>query len=367
MSIATSYPQILLTNLNQQMKAKDKIILYLIFTILFLAFIYAIKSILVPFVSAIIIAYFLDPLADRLQKFGLCRTTSAATILGFFLISISLLFVLVLPLLYSQMLSLFDALPGYLDIVINEIYPQIYQFVIAHGFVLEPDIHNYLTNENLAHVFGFSGTILDNVMQSGVILFNIISLIFITPVLVFYMLRDWDLLVKKINKYLPSSNGKEIRGIFKEIDKTLSGYVHGQFNVCMILGIFYALSLSVLGLNFGFLIGFLTGFLSFIPYVGMLLGISAAIIIALFQWGFDSFHISLVLVIFLTGQVFESNFLTPKLVGDKIGLHAVWIIFGLFVFGALFGFAGILLAMPATAICSVLIKFLALQYKKHFV
>jgi predicted PurR-regulated permease PerM len=349
------------------MKAKDKIILYLIFTILFLAFIYAIKSILIPFISAIIIAYFLDPLADRLEKFGLSRTTSASTILGVFLISISLLFILVLPLLYSQMLSLFAVLPGYINIVINEIYPQIYQFTTKHGFVLEPDIHNYLTNENLTNMFGFSGTILDSIMQSGVVLFNVISLIFITPVLVFYMLRDWDLLVKQINKYLPSNHGKEIRNIFKDIDTTLSGYVHGQFNVCIILGILYAISLSILGLNFGFLIGFLTGFLSFIPYIGMLLGVSAAIIISLFQWGFDSFYISLVLVIFLTGQVFESNFLTPKLVGDKIGLHAVWIIFGLFVFGVLFGFIGVLLAMPATAICGVLIKFLALQYKKHFV
>jgi len=349
------------------MKVKDKIILYLIFTILFFAFIYAIKSILLPFVSAIIIAYFLDPISDRLEKFGLCRTVSTLTILSVFLVLISLIFVLVLPLLYSQTLSLIDALPGYLNIIINDIYPQIYQFVIAHGFTIEPDIHNYLTNENLAHVFGFSGTILENILQSGVILFNIISLIFITPVLVFYMLRDWDVLIKKINNYLPTRSSKEIRDIFTEIDKTLSGYVHGQFNVCMLLGIFYATSLSVLGLNFGFLIGFLTGFLSFIPYIGMLLGISTAIIIGLFQWGFDSFHIGLVLALFLAGQVLESNFLTPKLVGDKIGLHAVWIIFGLFVFGVLFGFVGILLAMPATAICGVLIKFLASQYKKHFI
>ncbi len=349
------------------MKTKDKIILYLTLIILFLAFIYAVKSILMPFISAIVIAYFLDPLADRLEKFGLSRTTSATAILAVFLVSVSLLSILIIPLLYSQMLSLLATLPGYIDIVINDIYPKIYQFVIDHGFVLEPDIHNYFTNQNLAHIFGFSGTILDNIMQSSVVLVNVLSLIFITPVLVFYILRDWDLLMSNINKYLPLNHGKEIKAIFKEIDKTLSGYVHGQFNVCMILGVFYALSLSVLGLNFGFLIGFLTGFLSFIPYVGMLLGVSAAIVIALFQWGFDLFQISLVLTIFLVGQIFESNFLTPKLVGDKIGIHAVWIIFGLFVFGVLFGFVGILLAMPATAICSVLIKFLALQYKKHFV
>lgn len=349
------------------MKTKDKIILYLLFTALFLTFTWAIKSILFPFICAIVIAYFLDPLCDRLERFGLQRTASASIILGIFLVSVTILFALILPLLYEQLLSLFETIPNYINIVVNETYPKIYQFALSHGFFIEPDIHNYFTNENLAHMLGFSGTILDNVMQSGVVLFNVISLIFITPVLVFYMLRDWDLLVKNINKYLPNNHGKEIRAIFTDIDKTLSGYVHGQFNVCIILGIFYAISLSILGLNFGFLIGFLTGFLSFIPYVGMLLGICAAIIIALFQWGFDSFHIGLVLIIFLAGQIFESNFLTPKLVGDKVGLHAVWIIFGLFVFGVLFGFIGILIAMPATAICGVLIKFLALQYKKHFV
>lgn len=349
------------------MTAKDKIIVYLLFTLAFLAFLFAIRSILIPFICAIIIAYFLDPLADRLEKFGLGRATSASIILGVFLVFITLVFVLVLPLLYSQLLSLFAAIPNYVNIIINDIYPKIYQFTISHGFFIEPDIHNYFTNENLSHMFGFSGAILDNLMQSGVVIFNVMSLIFITPVLVFYMLRDWDLLVKNINKYLPSHHGKEIRTIFTDIDKTLSGYVHGQFNVCIILGVFYAISLSIVGLNFGFLIGFLTGFLSFIPYVGMLLGVFSAIIIALFQWGFDSFHIILVLTIFLVGQVFESNFLTPKLVGDRIGLHAVWVIFGLFVFGVLFGFVGILLAMPATAICGVLIKFLALQYKKHFV
>lgn len=349
------------------MKAKDKIILYLIFTILFLVFLYTVKSILIPFISAIVIAYFLDPLADRLEKLGVSRPVSASAILVAFLVFISILFVLIVPLLYSQMLSLANALPGYTDIIINDFYPKIYQFTIDHGFFVEPDIHNYLTNENLANAFGFSGSIIDNIMQSSIVLINVISLIFITPILVFYMLRDWDLLVNKINQYLPSHHGKEIRMIFKDIDKTLSGYVHGQFNVCMILGVFYASSLSIFGLNFGFLIGFLTGFLSFIPYIGMLSGVVAAIVIALFQYGLDSFHIGLVLAIFLAGQIIESNFLTPKLIGDKIGLHAVWIIFGLFVFGILFGFIGILLAMPATAICGVLIKFLALQYKKHFV
>ena len=346
---------------------KTKTILYLIFIILFCTFIYAIKSILLPFISAIVIAYFLDPLVDRLEKLGLSRTTSTSTMLGAFLIVISLLIFLITPLLYSQMINLFAAIPSYIKTTLNDLYPKAHQFAAQHNIALESQINNYFNNQNITKMFGFSTTILDNIMHSGFILMNVLSLLFITPVLVFYILRDWDILIIKISHYLPSKHNKNIKDIFKEIDKTLSGYVHGQFNVCLILGIFYAIALNVSNLDFGFLIGFLTGFLSFIPYIGMLIGVSIAIIIAFFQWGFDLINIGLILAIFFIGQIFESNFLTPKLVGEKVGLHPVWIIFGLFVFGILFGFIGILLAMPSTAICGVLIKFFALQYKKHFV
>ena len=142
--------------------------------------------------------------------------------------------------------------------------------------------------------------------------------------------------------------------------------VRGQFNVCLILVIIYSSLLSFTGLNFGFLIGFLTGLFSFIPYVGMLSGVTAAIAVALFQWGFDTSHISAVSLVFIFGQIVESNFLTPKLIGAKIGLHPVWLIFGLFIFGALFGFIGVLVAVPLTAICGVIIKHFALEYKKKF-
>jgi predicted PurR-regulated permease PerM len=349
------------------MKIRDKAILCSLIAALFLAFLYLIKSVLSPFIVAIIIAYFLDPLAGKIKQLGLSRTSAATIILGGFLFIIIISLILVLPLLYSQTTSLIAAMPGYVDIFVNSVYPQIFQFLSANGFSLEPDLHNYFNSQTIGNFFNFSSNIFDNIMHSGIVLFNILSLIFITPVLVFYMLRDWDLLVKKINNYLPGNYKKNLINIFTEIDKTLSGYVHGQFNVCLILGIFYAVALTFVGLNFGFLIGFLTGFLSFIPYVGMVLGLSTALLVGLFQWGFDSFYIGIVALIFLFAQIVESNFLTPKLVGGKVGLHPVWIIFGLFVCGVLFGFVGILFAMPITAICGVLIKFIALQYKKNFV
>ncbi|MES2677042.1 MAG: AI-2E family transporter [Pseudomonadota bacterium] len=349
------------------MKTRDKALLYLLITALFLVFLYLIKSILFPFIAAIIVAYFLDPLADRIKKLGLSRTSATAVILGGFLLVIIILLILILPLLYSQAISLAAALPGYIDVLVGTIYPRIFEFLTNNGFAIEPDLHSYFNGQNIANFFNLSGDLVGNIMQSGIVFINVVSLIFITPVLVFYMLRDWDLLVEKIDHYLPAHYSKNIRNIFIEIDKTLSGYVHGQFNVCLILGICYALALTFSGLNFGFLIGFLTGFLSFIPYIGMLLGITTAIVVGLFQWGLDPFYIGVVAVIFLTGQIFESNFLTPKLVGNRVGLHPVWIIFGLFVFGVLLGFVGVLLAMPLTAICGVLIKSIAVQYKKNFV
>lgn len=345
----------------------EKIITLLIFTLLVFAFLFVIKSILTPFIVAIVVAYFLDPLADRLQKLHLSRTASAMMILSSFLLLITLICVLILPLLYHQFVGFINMLPNYINVFVSDFYPKIVAFGNQNGFALENNLSQYLTSQNLSDVFGFSGNFLGVVMQSGIVFINVLSLIFITPILVFYILKDWDVLTDKVDHYLPSHYANNIRKIFKEIDQTLSGYIHGQFNVCLILGIFYAIGLSVAGLNFGFLIGFLTGFLSFIPYIGMLCGVVIATIIALFQWGIDWVNIGWVALVFLIGQIIESNFLTPKLVGKKVGLHPVWIIFGIFVCGVLFGFVGILLAMPITAICGVLIKFSVLQYKKNFV
>ena len=211
-----------------------------------------------------------------------------------------------------------------------------------------------------------SKNIFDNAITSSIVLINVISIIFIAPILVFYLLKDWDLFLKKINSYLPRRISAPVKEIAKEIDKTLSGYIRGQFNVCIILAIIYAALLSICGLNFGFLIGFLTGLFAFVPYIGMLLGVTAAIIASLFQWGFDISHIAVISSIFIFGHLIESNFLTPKLIGSKIGLHPIWIIFGLFVFGALFGFVGVLIAVPLTAIFGVIIKYFAIEYKKKF-
>ena len=350
------------------MKTRDKIIFSLLALVAFGWLISMIKSILTPFISSLIIAYFLDPLVDYLcKKHKLSRLTATSLIMGLFLAFIISTSAILLPIIYIQTHALISSLPGYLEIFISDFYPAIADALNHLGFKLDTNFSHLTENSEIANqLLGLSSNVLSGAASSSVTIINILSLIFITPILVFYLLKDWDILVGKINDLLPKKFSSSLKKLASDIDKTLAGYIRGQFNVCLILGIIYSSLLSFTGLNFGFLIGFLTGIFSFIPYVGMLCGVGFAVAVGLFQWGFDLTHISLVALVFIFGQIIESNFLTPKLIGKKIGLHPVWIIFGLFVFGSLFGFVGILIGVPLTAICGVVIKHLAASYKQKF-
>ncbi len=350
------------------MKLRDKIIFIIVALAAFLWLIFLIKSVLPPFVCSLIIAYFLDPLVDHLHaKYRLSRLTSTSLILGLFVTLLVAICSILLPIIYTQFSALVEALPGYFQTIINDFYPEIATSLNKFGFKLQTDFSHLIEDQYLSAQFvDLSKNIFNNAVSSSFTLLNILSLIFVSPILIFYLLKDWDILIGKIHDYLPRGISISVKEVTNEIDKTLSGYVRGQFNVCLILGIIYSSMLSFTGLNFGFLIGFLTGIFSFIPYVGMLCGVMAATVIGLFQWGFDPNHVIAVTAVFIFGQLIESNFLTPKLIGSKIGLHPVWIIFGLFFFGALFGFVGVLVAVPLTAICGVIIKHFALKYKKRF-
>lgn len=350
------------------MKTKDKIILAIALISLICWVVYLIKSILTPFVFSLVIAYFLDPIVDYLEdKKKLSRLLSTSIVLGIFLTFLVIIISILLPIIYSQLNQFIQAFPSYIETTTNEFYPRVVELGNKLGLNLEQEFNHLVSNQDMTKKFvNISRNIFDNALNSSLGVINWLSLVFITPILVFYLLKDWDVMVEKIANYLPRSSSSSIKNVAIDIDKTLSGYVRGQFNVCFILGLIYSILLSFSGLNFGFLIGFLTGLFSFIPYVGMLCGVVVAIIVALFQWGFDLTQLGLIAVIFAFGQIIESNFLTPKLIGSKIGLHPVWIIFGLFVFGTLFGFIGILIAVPLTAIFGVIIKHIALKYKEKY-
>jgi len=350
------------------MKIKDKIILVAAALIALGWIIYLVKGVLAPFIFSMVAAYLLNPLVDYLtSKLKFSRLAATSLIIGLFFAILTVISLTIFPIIYSQLVALIDVLPSYFQTLVDEIYPIIMEKLRHFGVVLHADLTQIIDENKInEHLISFSQNILSNALSSSLTLINIVSVIFITPVLIFYLLKDWDIFIKKLHSYLPRSVSNPVEELMHEMDRTLSGYIRGQINVCLMLGIAYAAGLSFVGLNFGFLIGMITGLFAFIPYVAMICGVTVAIVVALFQWGFDGGHVAAVAVVFLVIHLIESNFLTPKLIGEKVGLHPVWVIFGLFFFGALFGFIGVLLALPLSAVSGVIIRFFALRYKKRY-
>jgi predicted PurR-regulated permease PerM len=323
-------------------------------------FLYLIKSILLPFVLGILIAYFLDPAADKLQKSGLSRGLSATVIIISFFILFIIVMLLISPIVIGQFVSLLESLPGYMAMFDQKVRPALEQWLGSLPMVDVDSVKNAMTN-----VSGFAvkmlGDFIGGLFQSGVAFVNILSLILITPIVAFYLLQDWDHIVARVEKLLPRAHADTIRGQLVIIDQTLAGFVRGQINVCLLLCLFYCIMLSAFDLKFSIIVGVITGFLVIVPYVGWTLASIIGCGIAIFQFD-DIAHVWMIFGVFLAGQVLESYFLTPKLVGEKVGLHPVWIIFGMLCGATLFGFVGVLLAVPVTAIIGVLIRFALSRY-----
>lgn len=345
------------------MTLREKLVLWISATIFLFIFLYYIRSILLPFVVALITAYFLDPAADKLEKYGLSRFASTLTItIIFFLVTISCS-LLMMPLIYEQLLGLLDKIPEYTRSIQNDLLPAFSSIMNK----IDPDAIGNIQN-SVKDVSKFAlkivGDILKSIWASGVAVLNLLSLLFITPIVTFYVLRDWDVMMDKISSWLPQKHKDVILEQFRLIDITLSGYIRGQTNVCLLLGTFYAIGLMLAGLDFGLVIGLTTGILSFIPYVGLLVGMSVGLCVAFVQFGGleGLSSIAIVAGIFVIGQVIEGNFVSPKLVGDKVGLHPVWIMFGMLAGAALFGFVGVLISVPVTSILGVLMRFVLAKY-----
>lgn len=341
-------------------------IFWLGIALLFFGFIFLIHTILLPFVLGIFIAYFLTPAADKLQKTGLPRGLATFTILGGFFVALALLLLLVVPILVTQMSGLVAALPGYVHDIQSKYEPLLNHWLgldVSGGENLQSNIQNTLTDHSGA-VLKFAAGFAAGLFESGMAIINFFSLILITPVVAFYLIYDWHRIITRMDNLLPRHHAATIRQQIRIIDRTLSGFVRGQLNVCLLLGTFYALGLSLVGLKFGIIIGLVTGLLVIIPYLGMCFGMCVGLGVAFFQWDGDMHKILMVLAVFGIGQVLEGNFVTPKLVGEKVGLHPIWIIFGMLSGAALFGFVGVLLAVPVTAVIGVLIRFATHNYLK---
>jgi len=338
-----------------------RLFFWLAVALLFFWFIYAIKAVLLPFVVGMLVAYFLDPAADKLEKWGLSRLLSTLIItLGFFSL-VGLALSLLLPLIYHQLAGLIESLPDYIRQVKALVEPKLGVLLGSLSDAQMGSAEDAASGVS-AKILASLGDVSANLLYSGVALLNLISLVVITPVVSFYLLKDWDVLVAHVDRLLPRDYAPVIREQLTIIDHTISGFVRGTLNVIIVLALYYVLALSLVGLKFSVLIGLMAGFMILIPYLGTVISGLTSVGMAYLQ--FDSLEpVAAVLVIFVVAQMVEGYFLTPKLVGKKVGLHPVWLIFGMLAGATLFGFVGVFIAVPVTAVIGVLVRFAIQRYE----
>jgi len=326
------------------------------------ALLFGLKDILLPFIAGMVLSYFLDPLADRLEEKGLSRLMATCLILAVFsFIFISCLIILI-PVIGDQFASFANSFPGYIKMLSNNIHeagPQWLKDLLAQAEGKLSDSLSGFVSDGA----GWLASLVKSIWSGGVAVISVASLVIVTPIVAFYMLLDWDRMVAKIDDYVPLKHKEIVRSLASQIDQVMSGFIRGQGTVCLVLGTFYAVALSVLGLKYGLLIGLTAGLLSFIPYVGSGVGLILSMSVALAQFWPDWAPILATAAIFFGGQFLEGNFLSPKLVGDKVGLHPVWLMFALFAFGYTFGFAGLLMAVPLAASIGVLLRYGLERYR----
>jgi predicted PurR-regulated permease PerM len=326
-------------------------------------FLYIFSSILLPFVAGLVLAYFLDPVADRLERLGLSRLLATIVILVLFIVTFALLLVILVPILASQMSDFIARLPSYVarlqELVANRDSQWLKDFIGVDASVIRNSLDSLLQQGA-----GFLTTLLQSIWSSGKTLIDVIALFVVTPVVAFYMLLDWDRMVAKIDDLVPREHVQTVRAIARDMNNAIAGFVRGQGTVCLVLGMIYAAGLTITGLNFGLLIGLFAGLISFIPYVGSLVGLLLALGVALVQFWPDYMSVVYVAVAFGFGQFIEGNILQPKLVGSSVGLHPVWLMFALFAFGTLMGFTGMLIAVPTAAAVGVLVRFVISRYQQ---
>lgn len=332
---------------------------------IFLLLLWLLNDILLPFVVGIVVAYFLDPVVHRLQKLGLSRAmaTAAVTIVAVLLtVAVAMA---ILPALFGQVQALIVKAPEY---------------VVKASMRLQPLVEPLLQKLGMPHLslqdlqakaaqwageaFTVAGSVAGQVAQRGVAIINLLGLLFITPVVTFYMLRDWEKVLAAIDGALPLDHADTIRKLARESNAAIAGYLRGQALVCLCLGSIYAIGLSLVGLQFGLAIGLIAGAISFIPFVGTFVGAVMAIGMALAQFPPEWIGVAKVAAVFLFGQTMEGNVLSPKLVGDRVGLHPVWIMFALLAGGSLFGFVGVLIAVPTAAVVGVIVRHLIGRYRE---
>ncbi len=323
-------------------------------------FLNLVSAILLPFVVGMGLAYILDPLADRLEEKGMSRAMATVSISGIFFAVTTVTLIIAVPILLEQTSNLVSELPTYIGLARDAVEPYVNKMTTKLEINKEEQLKNIAVSlgDNVKEIV--SGLLL-GIMQSGIALANFVSLLVITPVVSFYLLRDWDKIIAEIDHLLPRNHADTIREQCRKIDVTLSSFMRGTLNVMLVLATFYAITLTIAGLKYSLLIAIFSGVMIIIPYIGTTISGLLAVGIAYIQFGTVS-GAAIIGAIFVAGQMLEGYVLTPKLVGESVGLNPAWIIFGMLAGGAMMGFVGILIAVPVTAVCGVLLRFGVQQY-----
>jgi predicted PurR-regulated permease PerM len=343
------------------MTLRRQLIFWSIALIVFIALLWLLNEVLLPFVAALALAYLLDPLVKRIQGLGVNRALAAVTIVVVFVVVVALIVVLLAPILGRQISGLMERMPEYIDRARQLIQDSNQGWLGKFVGDRLPEAQKSLSGA-ASTAAGWAAALLASLWSGGKSLLSLVSLLIITPIVTFYLLLDWDKMVDAVDGWLPRHHRKTIRDVLGDMDRAIAGFVRGQAICCAILGIFYCGGLILLGLNFGLLIGIVAAVLSFIPYVGTIVGLLLAGGVAIAQFWPAFAPILIVIGIFAFGQFIEGNVLQPYFVGKTVGLPPVWLMFSLLAFGYLFGFVGLLVAVPVAAAIGVLTRFLLKQY-----
>ncbi len=333
---------------------------WLIALVLLIVVLWLLSEILLPFIVGMAIAYLLTPLADRLERAGLHRLAACLLLITVVVLAFVWMILLVAPLLGGQLASFIDNVPRYiarLQSLVSEQNQPWLKKIVGDGFTGDKAIGDLVSQG-----VGWVTTFLKSLWSGGRALVSLFSLIVIAPVVAFYLIYDWHRMIAKVDGWIPVRHRATVRQLAREIDAAIAGFVRGQTAVCLILGSFYMVALTLAGLNFGLLIGLVSGLITFIPYVGSMTGLVLSLGVAVAQFWPEWTSIITVLAVFLIGQFIEGNVLSPKLVGESVGLHPVWLIFALLAFGYLLGFVGLLIAVPLAATIGVLARFALKRY-----
>ncbi|MGO4002466.1 MULTISPECIES: AI-2E family transporter [Pseudomonas] len=331
--------------------------------VLLCVFIYLLHPILTPFLVALGLAYLFDPLVDRLEKYGLSRTWGVVAVFALFTLIVMAMLLVLVPMLAKQLLRLYELAPQMLDWLQHAAMPWVQAKLGLNDGFWKFDKVKAAISEHMGQTTDIVGVVLSQATASGLALIGFLANLVLIPVVSFYLLRDWDLMMAKIRSLLPRDNEERIVSLAGECHEVLGAFVRGQLLVMLALGVIYAAGLMLVGLELGLLIGLIAGLAAIVPYMGFVIGIGAALIAGLFQFGGDLYPMVGIVAVFMVGQALEGMVLTPLLVGDRIGLHPVAVIFAILAGGELFGFTGVLLALPLAAVIMVLVRHLKDLYK----